>query len=299
MIGIANTIMINRKLQSRIARCKVFTCDVNKETKNDSQNVQIEKMAANKCVQIGSKNAKTSNKSIYEKPRKAIRKKINRPDDQKDCSKFNKKNSKKGLPILPRNVEAKIYRFKKALQNKNVDPEEIRTSIRKKRRQEELKYRKSLRHLCFKCRKPGHSMANCPNQSDENNEESVDICYFCGSIDHKLSECCTYKKRIQENGPNAKIDLPFVKCFICNEKGHLTRNCSQNKNGAFPNGGKCRRCGSINHTLKECLSKIANNDELEISLQTYDNLSHGIDVDDAIIPNLHKNEKKSSKIVKF
>lgn len=277
--------MINRKLQAKIARCKVFTCDSINGTKKESKSVQIDKISADK--------------SSYEKPTQALKKrKIPSKYPNKNENKFNKK-AKKGLVILPKNVEAKIYRLKKTLQNKNIDPEEIRTSIRKKRRQEELKYRKSLRHLCFKCRKPGHSMANCPNSSDQNNEELVDVCYFCGSIDHKLSECSAYKKKIRESGSNAKIDLPFVKCFICNQKGHLTRNCSQNKNGAFPNGGKCRRCGSINHTFKECFSKTKNSDESEISLQTYNNVNHGIDVDDAIIPNIQQEDKKPSKIVKF
>jgi len=30
--------------------------------------------------------------------------------------------------------------------------------------------------------------------------------------------------------------FPFAKCFICEELGHLSRNCPDNPRGLYPNG---------------------------------------------------------------
>lgn len=51
-----------------------------------------------------------------------------------------------------------------------------------------------------------------------------------------------------------KLDepLPYAKCFICNEQGHLSKQCPKNENGIYPNGGACHKCGSKAHLAKDC-----------------------------------------------
>lgn len=55
--------------------------------------------------------------------------------------------------------------------------------------------------------------------------------FRCGSTEHKLYEC-------RNAGNNNQLE--FAKCFICNEDGHLSRQCPDNPMGLYPNGGACR-----------------------------------------------------------
>eukprot|EP00548_Thalassiothrix_antarctica_P001708 CAMPEP_0194136840 /NCGR_PEP_ID=MMETSP0152-20130528/6809_1 /TAXON_ID=1049557 /ORGANISM="Thalassiothrix antarctica, Strain L6-D1" /LENGTH=181 /DNA_ID=CAMNT_0038833643 /DNA_START=41 /DNA_END=586 /DNA_ORIENTATION=- len=103
--------------------------------------------------------------------------------------------------------------------------------------------------ICFQCRKPGHTVANCPEASGNRDgsetieESSVQLCYKCGSTAHSLSEC---PRRGKSN------DLPFAKCYICNEMGHLASSCSKNEKGIYINGGSCRYCESTEHLATKC-----------------------------------------------
>lgn len=38
--------------------------------------------------------------------------------------------------------------------------------------------------VCFACRKPGHSVNNCPK-----NKQHANICYNCGTTEHRLKDC--------------------------------------------------------------------------------------------------------------
>lgn len=146
----------------------------------------------------------------------------------------------KGMILLSTKVENKIYKLKRSLNKKGLDPLEIKDIIRKRRREEENKYNKIMAKNCFKCRQSGHFLADCPLNANQS-EEGVDICYRCGSPEHKLSEC------------NQRSEgLPFAKCFLCSEIGHLTKDCKQNRRGVYPKGGECKACGSVNHLIKDC-----------------------------------------------
>lgn len=65
------------------------------------------------------------------------------------------------------------------------------------------------------------------------------FCYKCGSSEHTHTEC------LQEK-------FKFASCFVCNEKGHISRECPQNEKGLYRKGGSCFGCGSVRHTLKDC-----------------------------------------------
>ncbi|MQM05208.1 hypothetical protein Taro_038013 [Colocasia esculenta] len=47
----------------------------------------------------------------------------------------------------------------------------------------------------------------------------------------------------------------FANCFICNEQGHLSKNCPKNTHGIYPKGGGCKVCGGVTHLAKDCPKK--------------------------------------------
>ena len=248
-----------------------------------------------KCTLMSTSDETTKKNIKYKKSTDRIIKSKRTNNFYMKCA---KNRQDKGLVILPRNVETKIYKLKKILQRKNIDPDEIKQIIRKKRRDEENRLRHDIKRVCFKCRQPGHLVSDCPLQSDP--DELTNICYFCCSLEHKLSECTKYQKKMKQLSSDDvnDVSLPFAKCFVCHQNGHLTRNCSMNKNGAFPRGGKCRGCGSINHTLKECPKKKTNVEEEEILLSTFNNMDCGVDVDEFSLEKLIT-QTGEKKIVKF
>lgn len=197
------------------------------------------------------------------------------------------KRLEKGLLILPKNIENRIYKLKTVLRKKGVQSEEIKQIIRKKRREAELKLRKDLKQLCFQCRQPGHELADCPLKSGV--DHVANICYCCGSTEHKLSDCSKYRAS-KKNDKN----LPYAKCFICHKLGHLTRSCSSNEHGIFPKGGNCRLCNSVNHLSKDCPK--STEQEEEIFLNTIGDNDFGVDADDFQIKS-HTTNK--IKVVKF
>jgi zinc finger CCHC domain-containing protein 9 len=160
------------------------------------------------------------------------------------------------------------------------------TAIAKKRREKQKNRQggrqfgsKRIEMVCFQCRQIGHTVRNCPmNEGNANNDKNVELlCYKCGSTEHSLGSC---PKR-----DNNRNDLPYAKCFICNEKGHLASSCPQNKKGIYVNGGSCRHCGSRDHLATACtMATNAKKKKKEITgVET--------DVDDL----LEKPKEKSSK----
>ena len=61
---------------------------------------------------------------------------------------------------------------------------ESRSNQRRLNRQ----YERESTRVCFKCRKPGHSMSECPEMK-KSSEEGAGICYKCGSTEHSVNRC--------------------------------------------------------------------------------------------------------------
>lgn len=118
--------------------------------------------------------------------------------------------------------------------------------------------------VCLGCRKRGHFFKDCPrNTNRETNTTTIGestanslgagndkaskmqlICYNCGSTEHALRAC---EKPKSKDGT-----LPFASCFICKEKGHISRDCPNNANGIYAKGGNCHVCGSKAHLARHC-----------------------------------------------
>ncbi|CAB9506149.1 Zinc finger, CCHC domain containing [Seminavis robusta] len=135
--------------------------------------------------------------------------------------------------------------------------EERRAKYTQLARDRETRRRKKLQHanvICYNCRERGHAVADCPNNTGERKKTQSTICFKCGSTEHSLSQC---PKRQNSNSS----DLPFCHCFICHQTGHLSSKCPQNEKGIFVNGGACKKCGSKQHTSKQCPENQDNNNK--------------------------------------
>lgn len=101
--------------------------------------------------------------------------------------------------------------------------------------------------ICLGCRKRGHFVKNCPKLDmciPAAVVETDEICFYCGSSEHTLKKC---PKPRDSNAP-----LPFANCFICKRVGHISRDCPENANGLYPNGGCCHICLQKTHLVKDC-----------------------------------------------
>lgn len=110
-----------------------------------------------------------------------------------------------------------------------------------RRRLTRIEERSSSR-VCFKCRKAGHAIQDCPLMSADS-EQGTGICFKCGSTEHTINRC---KLKLEPG------HFPYAKCFICNEMGHLTKQCPDNPRGLYPNGGSCKFCSSVEHYARDC-----------------------------------------------
>ena len=112
----------------------------------------------------------------------------------------------------------------KAMKQPAKNPKEAE---RRKNRRPRLK---DMDTMCFGCRERGHSVSNCPKA------DGGGICYKCGMTNH-ITVVCTKKMKPGEQ------EFPFATCYICKEKGHISKACPENPRGLYINGGCCKQCG--------------------------------------------------------
>ncbi|NXQ47468.1 ZCHC9 protein, partial [Catharus fuscescens] len=178
--------------------------------------------------------------------------------------------------------------FGQRLQQQQQEEEALRKDRRRESRRLRRQERKKNAMVCFHCREPGHGVADCPAVL-ESQDMGTGICYRCGSTEHDLSKC------------RAKVDpaagsLPYAKCFICGEMGHLSRSCPDNPKGLYAEGGGCKLCGSVEHFKKDCPEK-QNAEQVTVGRWTPGLSADHEDV--AAAPAPQRAQPKAHKVVTF
>ena len=157
------------------------------------------------------------------------------------------------------------------------------TAIAHNRRDANIARARDKHIMCYRCRKTGHSAENCKNVAATEKSDCSEgregkgekfsqpnkkqrgsggnICYKCGSTEHRIQACPKIKPFLPPGGKNAKIDfgkigdLPYANCYVCNKSGHLAGHCPASNKGLYPQGGSCRECGSVYHFVADCPEK--------------------------------------------
>jgi len=166
----------------------------------------------------------------------------------------------------------------------------VKKDLRRERRRLKRIKIKADQKCCFQCRKPGHTMMDCPETS-VNQDSGAGICFKCGSTEHTSARC---KAKV------APGEFPFAVCFVCNQKGHLASKCPDNPRGLYPNGGGCTMCGSVEHFRRDCPEADRMRGIDNIALDTLDGGSGGAgrsadateDVPLATMPTSGKDKRK-------
>merc|ERR1711860_295702 len=143
----------------------------------------------------------------------------------------------------------RLKKLEKDLKSQGVKSKELDEALKKERRIAEKALARSKKLVCFKCRQPGHMLADCPLAGkDDQARPSSGICFKCGSLEHTSKECKS--KRTREDAYN------FASCFICKQEGHIAKSCPDNPRGLYPKGGGCVFCGSVEHLKRDCQRKV-------------------------------------------
>ena len=195
-------------------------------------------------------------------------------------SKTNRRNivklSKKSPPkeLSGRQKHRIAVKEKKAIPKRRLTPEERREKFSDVDEQQVERYNEASQYvICLGCRQRGHYLKDCPvaqsggfdgynshargSSSYQNNSTGTAsgaeggalqkpglICFNCGATDHALRACTEPR--------DPKGALPYATCFVCNGRGHLSRDCPENANGLYPKGGCCHICLQKDHLVKDC-----------------------------------------------
>lgn len=196
-----------------------------------------------------------------------------------------------GFPVKKEDAE-NLKVLKQSLIAKGIPRGEIKVTMKLERRKAEKALAREKKKSCFHCRMSGHVLSECPELEYKQSHDSTTagICFKCGSTEHTHSECRVVKGQ----------DFRFAKCFVCNEQGHISRQCPDNPKGLYPKGGACRECGNVTHLKKDCPTLLKTKEETAIRLQTLD--SKSLEKLDEEIQTSTSNEnksKKNKKVIKF
>lgn len=118
------------------------------------------------------------------------------------------------------------------------------------------KMRVATQDCCFKCKKPGHFMADCPmyakNQSKPKPKSVVKTPMST------LPQSSTERICNDSVGRGSDNNEPIIKCTTCNYYGHTAENCFATSKWSDTKPKKkrtCKRCNRTGHKTKECYAK--------------------------------------------
>lgn len=193
-----------------------------------------------------------------------------------------------GFYILEIDAE-RIKKLRQKMIDEGRSQAEIEGIIRRHRRNAEKSAAKKKKKICFHCREGVHNLSQCPKLDGQSGPIGSSVCYKCGSTEHLLHQC-----KIPGN------DLKFAKCFICNEVGHLSKQCPDNPRGLYPNGGSCRVCGDVTHLKRDCPELIRKKRKNTVTVGTIGDSIESLEDDRkprSIKSSVHC--KRVNKIIKF
>lgn len=149
-----------------------------------------------------------------------------------------------GFPVKKNDAE-RLKDLKRKLIAMKVPHTELVATLKAERRRAEKVLARERKKICFHCRHSGHMLSQCPqlaNVNDDLDRNASGICFKCGSTEHQHNQC----KMVRDDS------YKFATCFICNEEGHISKQCPDNPRGLYPHGGACRMCGDVTHLKKDC-----------------------------------------------
>ncbi|KAJ8959647.1 hypothetical protein NQ318_021834 [Aromia moschata] len=196
-----------------------------------------------------------------------------------------------GFPVKKDDAE-RLKKLRKEMISKGLPRSEINIALKLERRKAEKAFAREKKKVCFNCRKSGHNLSECPelNKNQVAQTAGSGICFKCGSTEHTHFECKVVRNQ----------EFKFAQCFICNEQGHIARQCPDNARGLYPKGGACRVCGDVTHLKKDCPTYQAQQQKQEndLKIETF-----GDSNPDILEGNEHSNKiminKIPNKVVKF
>lgn len=192
-----------------------------------------------------------------------------------------------GFPVKRCDFE-RLKALEKELVASKVPRDEVEKTMKMERRKAEKVLARERKKICFHCRNSGHMLSECPKlqKSDVDLIESG-ICFKCGSTEHTHTEC------------HIRGDVyKHATCFICQQEGHISKQCPDNPRGLYPEGGGCRICGDVTHLKKDCLKfSKRKKEEYEVTVGTLDNRSFDALDEDLEAPKIRSPPKKKKKLI--
>ncbi|XP_022916719.1 zinc finger CCHC domain-containing protein 9-like [Onthophagus taurus] len=235
------------------------------DKKREKKSKQIEKRNLLKKEKIQNNN---NNKKKIPKPKDNKEHKRRKPIEKPQTLHINgtviKVTKFEGFPVKSDDAE-RLKKLRKDMISKGIPRSEIEIALKLERRKAEKALAREKKKVCFNCRKSGHVLSECPNLNDDKQDTIASgVCFKCGSTEHTHFEC----KVVKDD------NYKFATCFICNEQGHISRQCPDNNRGLYPKGGACKVCGDVTHLKKDCPKYQAQQEALNVEVDSvnFDNI---------------------------